>query len=394
MSNSLNDSNEISQILAKESLYKIFFKIKSQIQTDTIQMSPSEYETFINTASISQLTDYIFQSINILIDKKINDYLSKQKTQSSPEKSSFNKTAFNFSNLKKNFNLSRNNSTNNTEIFSITHNYEQLLKYLENSNRQLYRQYFKLQLSNNNLENKMYEYLSMEEEFEEMKAKYKYDNGKFLNNDRKDNEIIIIRTENTNLKQTIKNLEDELKKCQILIKDKEESLSKLKKKMEELTDKKENNKDSETCSNNINTCCSNNLKNSFNKEIRTNFNPIIKKNIKTKRNEHRFNRISLKFNYNRGSSNENYRKNTIIKSKSNSVEIYSKQSNDSMKRQISGLVFSKPINIKTKYQQFVGFPMMAKGSRNVNDKTWNKSEYEDKNKRNSKFLHSSFNPQF
>jgi hypothetical protein len=69
------------------------------------------------------------------------------------------------------------------------------------------------------MENKISEYMEMEEEFEEMKTKLKYEEGRFLKNDRKDNEIIIIRGENSNLKHSIKKLEE---KINILEKDKEE----------------------------------------------------------------------------------------------------------------------------------------------------------------------------
>ena len=43
----------------------------------------------------------------------------------------------------------------------------------------------------------------MEEEFDEMKEKFKYENGKFLHNEKKENEILILRAENSNLKKII-----------------------------------------------------------------------------------------------------------------------------------------------------------------------------------------------
>ena len=45
--------------------------------------------------------------------------------------------------------------------------------------------------------------MEMEEEFDEMKEKLKYENGKFLHNEKKENEILILRAENTNLKKVI-----------------------------------------------------------------------------------------------------------------------------------------------------------------------------------------------
>ena len=61
------------------------------------------------------------------------------------------------------------------------------------------------------MENKLEEYMEMEDEFEEMKTKLKYEDGRFLNNDRKDNEILIIRGENSILKNEINKLEEKVK---------------------------------------------------------------------------------------------------------------------------------------------------------------------------------------
>ena len=49
----------------------------------------------------------------------------------------------------------------------------------------------------------------MEEDYEELKAKVKFEGGKFLENDRKDNEIIILRNENSRIKKEIKKLESQ-----------------------------------------------------------------------------------------------------------------------------------------------------------------------------------------
>ncbi len=55
----------------------------------------------------------------------------------------------------------------------------------------------------------------MENEFKEMKTKYKYQKGHFLEDDRKDNEIIILRAENSNLKDNINKLEIEVNEYKI-----------------------------------------------------------------------------------------------------------------------------------------------------------------------------------
>ena len=48
---------------------------------------------------------------------------------------------------------------------------------------------------------KVNSYMEMENEFEELKEKVKYQGGEFLNNERKDNEIIILRQENNSRAQ-------------------------------------------------------------------------------------------------------------------------------------------------------------------------------------------------
>ena len=91
------------------------------------------------------------------------------------------------------------------------------------------------------MENKISEYMEMEEEFEEMKTKLKYEEGRFLKNDRKDNEIIIIRGENSNLKQSIKQLEEKISELEKdkqnktkMINELQESMKKFKVKLKDL----------------------------------------------------------------------------------------------------------------------------------------------------------------
>ena len=78
------------------------------------------------------------------------------------------------------------------------------------------------------MENKINEYMDMEDEFEEMKTKLKYEDGRFLNNDRKDNEIIIIRSENSKLKNTVDELENEINKLKNTISEQTKKIDSLK----------------------------------------------------------------------------------------------------------------------------------------------------------------------
>ena len=70
---------------------------------------------------------------------------------------------------------------------------------------------FMLKIQKDSSDSKIRNYMEMEEEFEELKEKVRYEGGKFLNNDRKDNEIKILRRENSNIKREIKKLEIKIK---------------------------------------------------------------------------------------------------------------------------------------------------------------------------------------
>ena len=109
--------------------------------------------------------------------------------------------------------------------------YENIIKNLESRERQLYKQIFQNKLRTDAMESKIAEYMEMENEFEDMKTKLKFEGGRFLNNDRKDNEIIIIRTENTNLKKVLKKLEEKIQKNKELQLSKDRLINELKEKI-------------------------------------------------------------------------------------------------------------------------------------------------------------------
>lgn len=87
--------------------------------------------------------------------------------------------------------------------------YQSTIRNIEESNRQYIQTIFYQRLQIQSLEHQIGDYIEMEEEFEEMKIKFKYDEGTFLDNDRKDNEILILRAENSNLKKNLTRLEKE-----------------------------------------------------------------------------------------------------------------------------------------------------------------------------------------
>ena len=76
----------------------------------------------------------------------------------------------------------------------------------------------------NSLESKLRAYMNLEDEYQELKEKVHFSGGKFLENDRKDNEILILKKENSAIKKDIikfekknKELEERIEKDQDII---------------------------------------------------------------------------------------------------------------------------------------------------------------------------------
>jgi hypothetical protein len=106
----------------------------------------------------------------------------------------------------------------NNNVMYNRKNYKQLESYitkLEDDIRFLMKREFQNKIHRDSLEMKIRAYIQVEEEYESLKEKVKFEDGKFLDNDRKDNEIIILRRENSNLKKEINKLEEEKKEALI-----------------------------------------------------------------------------------------------------------------------------------------------------------------------------------
>ncbi len=91
----------------------------------------------------------------------------------------------------------------NKEINELENN----IKKLEKDLRYHIKNEFVLKIQKDSSDVKIRSLMEVEEEYEELKEKVRYEQGKFLNNDRKDNEIKILRRENSNLKKAINKLE-------------------------------------------------------------------------------------------------------------------------------------------------------------------------------------------
>ena len=209
----------------KELLYNLFYEIKSEILNTKLEIEEDEYQENINSTTIPQLVNYIHDSIQILLKKKIEDSKEEQKE------------------LDKKYYLSGNSSNgvaNTKQINCDDKNfleYESIIKNLESKQRILTKNIFQQKLQIDAMENKIEEYMEMEDEFEEMKTKLKYEDGRFLNNDRKDNEILIIRGENSILKNEINKLEEKVKSLEEVVNTKEKKIEEINKELEQLKNK-------------------------------------------------------------------------------------------------------------------------------------------------------------
>ena len=224
-SNSFSDKKKTSEHKTKELLYNLYYEIKSEILGSKIEIDEDEYQENINKISIPKLITYIHDSIQILITSKIE----LTKTQQRIEDEKF------FSKNNKILNLEQNPIS-----ISEKKGYENIIRKLEEKERYLTKIQFQDKLQKEAMENKINEYMDMEDEFEEMKTKLKYEDGRFLNNDRKDNEIIIIRSENSKLKNTVDELENEIGKLKNTISEQTKKIDSLKEEIEKL-----NNRNSE-----------------------------------------------------------------------------------------------------------------------------------------------------
>ena len=203
----------------KELLYNLFYEIKSEILNSKIEIEEDEYQENINSTTIPQLVNYIHDSIQILLKKKIEDSKEEQKE------------------LDKKFYLESNIISDIKINEDIISQYENIIKNLEAKQRNLTKINFQQKLQIDAMENKIEEYMEMEDEFEEMKTKLKYEDGRFLNNDRKDNEIIIIRGENSILKNEINKLEEHIKNIENEKNEKDKKINELNKQLEQLKNK-------------------------------------------------------------------------------------------------------------------------------------------------------------
>ena len=267
--NSSHKEIPIEELENREKLYEYYYSLVEEIKGEPIKLSSEEYEDNLLTTSISTILNYIKQIVPILINKKIEDY---QKIFS------LNQNNIHLRNLK--------NFKDKNNINDIIHQYENQLRNYESQLRFYLKKNLIYKIQKESMKSKIKLYIEMEEEFEILKEKLKYDNGQFLNNDRKENEIEILRRENSILKKEISKLEEEKKISDTKRKKDKDIISELKNQIEKLSQKvnklEENQKEITANSNNssINININNNGKRTSKWIIKQDYdsNSISKKN--------------------------------------------------------------------------------------------------------------------
>ena len=159
--------------------------------------------------------------------------------------------------------------------------YELILRKHENTIRKLYNNIFYLKSTIDYQENTIVNFITKEKEFEKLKERTGafYSNGKLIYNGRKDNEIMILRTENSNLKSFIENKEKDLK-------EKDNEINKLKEQIL-LFNKNTKNNDKKKFKNKNNSLPNiNDLKCTYS-NININFNEINNSNSIMHKNENK-----------------------------------------------------------------------------------------------------------
>ena len=289
----------------KSQLYSYYLDIINEISSYSSNNNESIFNNNLDYQNInsSDLITYIKESTSELIKCKISEITSLNK-----------------------------NNKNYFQLENYTKNLEYTAKYY-------LRLYFEYKIQNDSLEEKIRLYRIMQEDFEELKEKVKYEEGRFLNNERKENEIIIIRQENTNLKKEIAKLErinklnETLREdCLKKIKNLQNEIEQLKKNLSEIKElnnkkiKNENiNSNNNTINKNINS--NNNGNNNklnnhnnentlakwFSKHDIENVNNIIPNNLSRKNNLNYLKNLKILFPKNTITNNKRPSNYNIIK---------------------------------------------------------------------------------
>ena len=288
----INTDYEINDYEYKKKVYELYYYILEQIKGQKMNKDKKEIESEILSIDISTIIHYIKESIPILINNKIEEFIIKQKDD-------------------KNVSNKDNNLKNQMLL------YENQLRNLESQLRYYICKQLQYKIQKESYESKIRNYLQIENEYEILKQKVKYDGKNFLNNDRKENEIEILRRENSNLKKAISKFEEEKKITDSKREISQKTILSLKNQIEKLNNKlfkveKELIEIKENANSSININI-NNGKSSSNWIINQNFIPKNRNkiNLKNQNNTMSFNDIKPPINNNNRNEKKIYN-NTLI----------------------------------------------------------------------------------
>ena len=204
-SNSIEVISELTETNIKEELYILYLEIKGEIGKRCIEIDKSQFDANVSNFKIKTLLNYLKEIIYIFLNNKFkinqNNILSKE--------------------IK---NINNNNLSYISQLENEIKKYQADIRYL-------FQQLFQYKIQKDAMEIKLNSYIEIEKEYDLLKEKVKYEEGRFLNNDRKDNEILILREENSNLKKEIKHYELKIKNEQQEIKELKVKLNHINKKL-------------------------------------------------------------------------------------------------------------------------------------------------------------------
>lgn len=129
-------------------------------------------------------------------------------------------------------NLITSISTTLQHIITHNNNIESQLQHYEHKERLYIKQLLQHRLQCEAYETKINAYIALEHEYSEMKNKFKYKHGEFLQNERKDNEIQILHIENSKLKSVLTQYEQTIQEQTKAIMNKDNEINNLKMKLE------------------------------------------------------------------------------------------------------------------------------------------------------------------
>ena len=208
---SIEIKSETNEINIKEELYILFLEIKGELNNRCIEIDKEQFDEKVSNFKTKTLINYLKEIVYTLLNNKFQ-IKPKEKME-----------------------IENNNNIPdiNTQIYELEN---EIIKYQADI-RNLIQKQFQYKIQKDAMETKLNSYKEMEKDYNLLKEKVKYEEGRFLNNDRKDNEILILREENSNLKKEILKNEKNSKNYEVLIESEKKRIKELKTQLSQLNKK-------------------------------------------------------------------------------------------------------------------------------------------------------------